>query len=822
MFNLREFRQPTDRLPDMLPWAALIAPGVVLQKDGLLQKTFAFRGNDLESAGHPDRITAAARVNNALKRLGSGWAYHIEAQRLKLSVPPSPRWSSPVGVLLDFERRETYRNFAHFDSRYYLTFTYQLPASHSKWLEALLYDDPANEAATGLSIDEDLAFFTDTVREIAGLLSTAVAHIEELDDAKTLTYLKSTISMHRHPVAVPETPMYLDALLPDSSFTSGDVPMLGDHWIPTATFVGFPLEGLPLLLESLNAAQIEYRWATRFICLDKEAADAELDSYKKSWFKKRQGLRSLALGAITKEESPHQNDAAVDTADDAKMAQRLHGSGAVAYGFFTATITCWDKDLAVAREKLATLRQVVQALGFSLIDETALNSRDAWLGSLPGEVYRNVRRPLLHTLNVAHLIPLSAPWTGAVVNEHLRAVTGVGAPHVFCSGGTSPFSFNLNARDLGHSSVIGPSGAGKSTLLATLAMEWTKYPGAQVFIFDKDRSARAATLAMGGSIYEPGNPNAPMAWQPLAALESRGDRVFAADFMATMLELQGVTVNSEVKAAVDATLTSLATLPVSLRTLSQFADTLGTHRKDLRAALRPYTSEGNYGQIFDGNRDDLQQTSWTMFEMGELMKLGDAVVVPALQYLFHRIEARFDGRATLVELDEAWLMFRHPYWARKLEDWLKTLRKKNVFVVFATQEVDDMMKNPDLVNTILSNCATKVFLPDPRALDPMRSETYRECGLAQRDLQTLASAVPKRDYFATSGNNRRLFQLDLGPVALTFAAMSGAGDQKFLDTVTAHKPARSTERAELMLRHRNLDWAADLLRNHTSKERSVA
>ncbi|TQF13432.1 conjugal transfer protein TrbE [Myxococcus llanfairpwllgwyngyllgogerychwyrndrobwllllantysiliogogogochensis] len=822
MFNLREYRQPTDRLPDMLPWVALVAPGVVLQKDGLLQKTFSFRGHDLESAGHPERITAAARINNALKRLGSGWAYHIEAQRLKLSVPPAPKWSSPVGVLIDFERREAYRDFAHFDSRYFLTFTYQLPATHQKRLEALLYDDPTNEATTGLSIDEDLAYFTDTVREIAGLLSTAVAHVDELDDAKTLTYLKSTISMHRHPVAVPETPMYLDALLPDSPFTSGDVPMLGDYFIPTATFVGFPLEGLPLLLEALNAAQIEYRWVTRFICLDKEEADAELDKFKKSWFKKRQGLRSLALGFLTKEESVHQNDSAVDTADDAKTAQRLHGSGAVAYGFYTATLTCWDKDLTLAREKLATLRQGVQSLGFSLIDETALNSRDAWLGSLPGEVYRNVRRPLLHTLNVAHLIPLSAPWTGAAVNEHLRAVTGVGAPNIFCSGGTSPFSFNLNERDLGHAAVIGPSGAGKSTLLAALALEWTKYPGAQVFIFDKDRSARAATLAMSGAIYEPGNPNAPMSWQPLAALETRADRIFAADFIATMLELQGVNVGSDVKKAVDESLNNVATMPVSLRTMSQFADLLGTHRKDLRAALRPYTKEGNYGQIFDGNRDELQRSTWTMFEMGHLMKLGDAAVVPALQYLFHRIEARFDGRATLVVLDEAWLMFRHPYWARKLEDWLKTLRKKNVFVVFATQEVDDMMKNKDLVNTILSNCATKVFLPDPRALDPMRSATYRECGLAQRDLQTLANALPKRDYFATCGSNRRLFQLDLGPVALTFAGMSGADDQKFLDTVAAHRPARPTERAELMLRHRKLDWAADLLRNHTSTERSVA
>src|SRR3954469_21718504 len=97
MFSLREYDEPTRRLPDLLPWAALVAPGTILGKDGVLQKTIAFRGPDLASASRPELTATAARLNNALKRLGSGWTIHVEAQRLETCAYPSGRWPCPAG-----------------------------------------------------------------------------------------------------------------------------------------------------------------------------------------------------------------------------------------------------------------------------------------------------------------------------------------------------------------------------------------------------------------------------------------------------------------------------------------------------------------------------------------------------------------------------------------------------------------------------------------------------------------------------------------------------------------------------------------------------
>ena len=196
-----------------------------------------------------------------------------------------------------------------------------------------------------------------------------------------------------------------------------------------------------------------------------------------------------------------------------------------------------------------------------------------------------------------------------------------------------------------------------------------------------------------------------------------------------------------------------------------------------------------------------------MFEMGHLMSLGQDAIVPGLDYLFHRVEERFDGRPTLMVLDEAWLFLAHPTFARRLQAWLKTLRKKNVYVVFATQEVADAAQS-SITATIVSACHTKIYLPDEEALTPALMKAYQEFGLTETEIGILAGAQKKRDYYYRSVKGRRLFRLDLGPVGLAFAGMSSPDDQRFLDTLVGVSPG---ERAERILRHRGLDWAAELL-----------
>ena len=110
MLNLSEYRQPADRLADHLPWAALVAPGVVLNKDGSFQRSLRFRGPDLDSATEAELVGICARANNVLRRLGSGWALFFEAERREALHYPHSVFPDPASWLIDEERRAAFED----------------------------------------------------------------------------------------------------------------------------------------------------------------------------------------------------------------------------------------------------------------------------------------------------------------------------------------------------------------------------------------------------------------------------------------------------------------------------------------------------------------------------------------------------------------------------------------------------------------------------------------------------------------------------------------------------------------------------------------
>src|SRR5258708_11364261 len=125
MLNLAEYRKKPKMLTDFLPWAALVAPAVVLNKDGSFQRTARLRGPDLDSATPAELVGTTARLNNALRRLGSGWALFVEASRVAAQRYPQSRFPDPVSALVDAERRAQFaQDGAHFESAYYLTFLF--------------------------------------------------------------------------------------------------------------------------------------------------------------------------------------------------------------------------------------------------------------------------------------------------------------------------------------------------------------------------------------------------------------------------------------------------------------------------------------------------------------------------------------------------------------------------------------------------------------------------------------------------------------------------------------------------------------------------
>ncbi|MCX8475004.1 MAG: conjugal transfer protein TrbE, partial [Sphingomonas sp.] len=213
MMSLREYRNKAAHLADFLPWAALVGEGVVLNKDGSFQRTAKFRGPDLDSATPAELVATTARLNNALRRLGSGWAIFVEAQRTPALHYPESVFPDPVSALVDMERREQFREAgSHFESAYYLTLLWMPPAEEAARAEGWLYE---GRSTSGVDPWELLKNFADRSDRVLGLVEGFVPEVRWLDDGETLTYLHSTISTRRQRVRVPETPMHLDALLAD-------------------------------------------------------------------------------------------------------------------------------------------------------------------------------------------------------------------------------------------------------------------------------------------------------------------------------------------------------------------------------------------------------------------------------------------------------------------------------------------------------------------------------------------------------------------------------------------------------------------------------
>lgn len=803
MMNLTEYRRSSARLADYLPWAALVGEGLVLNKDGSFQRTARFRGPDLDSSVASEVVAVAGRLNNALRRLGSGWAIFVEAMRVPSSAYPEDRFPDPASALVEAERKALFdEEGSHYETCYFLTFLCLPPVEEASRTEQFFFE--GNETGGEAKPQEQLHGFVDRTSRILSLLDGFVPECAWLDDTETLTYLHATISTNRHRVGVPEVPIYLDALLADQPLTGGLAPRLGDAHLRVLTIVGFPAATTPGLLDELNRLAFPYRWSTRAILLDKVDATRLITRIRRQWFAKRKSIAAILKEVMTNEASVLVDTDAANKAADADEALQELGADIASQAYVTATLTVWDEDAKRADEKLRLAEKVIQGRDFTVMPET-VNAVEAWLGSLPGHPYANVRQPPISTLNLAHMIPLSAVWAGPERDEHLAS-----PPLLFGkTEGSTPFRFSLHVGDVGHTLVVGPTGSGKSVLLALMALQFRRYPNAQIFAFDYGGSIRVATLAMGGDWHDlggsltDGDANT-VALQPLAQIETAAERSWSADWTAAMLAREGVAVNPQVSEHIWSALSSLSSAPLQERTLTGLSVLLQS--LELKQALQPYCLGGPHGRLLDAEEEHLSHAPVQAFETEDL--IGTSAARPVLAYLFHRIEARLDGRPTLLIIDEGWLALDDDTFAGQLREWLKTLRKKNASVVFATQSLSDIDGSP-IAPAIIESCHTRILLPNERAIEPQITSIYRRFGLNDRQIEILSRATPKRDYYCQSRAGNRLFDLALGDVALAFCAASSKADHAAVEKLMSDRGRVGF--AERWLRAQDLGWAADLI-----------
>ena len=762
---LKEYSEEKGKLSSYVPWICLIDKGVVLNKNGTLQKTLKYRGYDLDSSTVYELKNINAKLNDVIKRLGQGWSLNVEARRKRCTDYIEAENEILAIDIIEKERKLNFLENEHFESEYYLTIVQLIPTDNSKKVGEIFLE----YAKKSEILDKTLENFNKEFKKILNLFKEIFLEVTELDDEETYTYLHSCVSTKTDKIVVPEIPYAIANYLCDSDLVGGLKPKLRGKEIRCISIQGFPNYTVPGFFDVLNRLNIPYRWITRFLMLSKLEALSKMEKKYKNIFSQRLSLFQRVYAELTgeKEENSRKlNEDALNKANEVRTQIALTAGDYVSQGFYTCTLIVDGDSIDEVEERVDIISKTINNMGFITIEES-INSVEAFLGSVPGNITNNIRMPILNTITLSHLLPISSVWGGDSWNKHLNA-----PPLIYTkTKGSTPFRFNIHIEDIGHSAIVGPTGYGKSVLLGLIASSFMKYKDSRVYFFDKDASSRVLTYAVGGEFHDLGNDE--LSFQPLANIEIVEEKEWAYGWILEILEQENVKVSPTQKEKIWKALDNLSKTPIELRTISNFYTSVND--REIKEALIPYKIGGALGRYFDSDKDTLNFSRWQVFEMNQVIN-NKKGITPLLSYIFRRIENSLDGSPYIIILDECWMFFDSPIFAAKIREWLKVLRKKNCSVIFATQELGDIL-NSKLFTTVLDACQTKVFLPNPNAFADNYIPIYEKFGLNKTEIEIISKATKKKEYYYKSTKGSRLFELDLKEKTLSLIASSDLAKQ---------------------------------------------
>jgi type IV secretion system protein VirB4 len=458
------------------------------------------------------------------------------------------------------------------------------------------------------------------------------------------------------------------------------------------------------------------------------------------------------------------------SADEEAVAERREMTGARdALGTGAAAFGDHHLSVLVRSDRLDRLDEEVAACAAALADAGAVAVREdvnlepGFWGQLPGNETYLVRRSLISSANMACFASLHGFAMGSAIGNHWgEAVT------LLTTTSSTPFFFSFHAGDLGNFTVIGPSGSGKTVVMNFLAAQAQKFSPRTV-LFDKDRGAEVFVRAIGGTYSRVAAGN-PTGFNPLAMPDTHRNRAFLRDWLGVLLEARGPEELATIAGAVDAAYANEA----GLRRLTHFRELLAGHRRpepgDLASRLDAWTGSGEHGWLFDNAEDRLDLSAMTLgFDMTALLETP-RLRTPVMMYLFHRIEERLDGDPAMILIDEGWKALDDAVFAARIRDWLKTLRKRNALVGFATQSARDALESR-ISAALVEQTATMIFMPNARA----RPEDYCDgFGLTRHELE-LIRALPaqSRCFLVRQPDASVVVRLDLAGMPEVLTVLSG-------------------------------------------------
>ena len=469
-------------------------------------------------------------------------------------------------------------------------------------------------------------------------------------------------------------------------------------------------------------------------------------------------------------------DAAISQIAEISDALDMAMSGHVAFGPHHLTVMCFEESLPELEKVLSLAIAELVNLGINPTREKFVMEQAFW-AQLPANFEYIARGADINTMNLAGFASLHNYPTGRISGNHWGdAVT------VFDTSSGTPYFFNFHNRDVGHTTIIGPTGSGKTVLLNFLCAQAQKF-NCRVFFFDKDRGAEIFIRAIGGkfTVIEPGEK---CHFNPLHLPDTSENRTFLAEWIHTMVTVHDEPFTAEDMERINEAVAGNYKLAKKDRMLRNIAPFLGIEGPGtLAGRLKMWHSGGAYAGLFDNETDvvDFSIGNSFGFEMGEVLK-ERVSLEPTLLYLFHRISLSLDGTPTIIVLDEAWALIDNKIFGGRIRDWLKTLRKLNGMVVFATQSVEDAT-NSAISETLIQQTATQIFLPNPKATDAYRKAFM----VSDREFNLLKTTDPGSRYFLVKqGKDVVVARIDLSEMDDVINVLSARAETvSILDEVRA-------------------------------------
>ena len=743
------------RAGDRLPYLRLIDESTLLLRDGSVMTAIQVPGLLFETEDS-EALNAHAATREVVLRstLDARFVLYHHVIRRRVSVELDAEFPDPISRHIDERWRERLGSGQLFVNDQFITLI-RRPARGKAGLVERVGKTFRRKGPEKLEADpKDLRSLRAASQGLVAALqaygATPLADYvgpQGHTNSEMLELLSALYNGEMRPVRKPSDDVDLGHMLPYRrvSFGLDAIEMRGSGSPDFAAVLGlkdYPEATSPGLLDSLLRLPFEMVVSESYAPTERQTARERMD---------------LAIRRLKSADE----EAAAERADMMAARDAL-GNGTVGFGDHHLTVMVKERDLGRLDDAMAACAAALADTGAIAVREDT-NLEPAFWGQFPGNEGYLVRRALISSANMASFGSLHGFALGQAQGNHWGE-----AGTLLETTSATPFFFNFHHGDLGNFSVIGPSGSGKTVVMNFLAAQAQKF-SPRTILFDKDRGAELFVRGIGGR-YDSIRAGEPTGFNPLALPDTPGNKAFLRDWLGVLLKAEGPEEEQTIAGAVDATYANDA----SLRRLRHFKELLSGSRRpqpgDLADRLGAWIGEGENAWMFDNAEDKLDLTSRVLgFDMTALLE-NPKLRTPTMMYLFHRIEERLDGKPTMILIDEGWKALDDEVFAARIRDWLKTLRKRNALVGFATQSARDALESR-ISTALVEQTATMVFMPNSRA----RPEDYCDgFGLTEHEL-ALIRTLPahSRCFLVRQPDASVVVRLDLSGAPEVLTLLSG-------------------------------------------------